>query len=231
MKGEYRPLIRDLPRGERPRERLKEKGASYLSNAELLAILLRTGVQSESVLDLANRILAKFGGLEGLMRASFEELCRERGVGEAKACQIKAALELGRRMISLSSEERPRITSPEEAVNLVPEMGVLDQEELRVICMDSKGRVRGIYTVYKGNVSSSIIRSSEVFREAVKQNLPSIIIIHNHPSGDPTPSEDDIKITEELLKAGKLLDIEILDHIIIGGRKYISMREKGLCPF
>jgi len=225
---EYRPLIRDIPKGERPRERLKEKGESYLSNAELLAILLRTGVQSESVLELATRLLAKFGGIEGLMRVSFEELCREHGVGEAKACQIKAALELGRRMLSISSEDRPKITSPQDAVNLVPEMGFLEQEELKVICLDSKNRVKGIYTVYKGNVGSSIIRSSEVFREAVKQNSPSIIILHNHPSGDPTPSEDDIEITKELLKAGRILNINLLDHIIVGRGKFVSLRERGI---
>ncbi len=226
---EYRPLIRDIPAGERPRERLKEKGAASLSTAELLAVILRTGATSESVLDLATRLLSQFGGLAGLARASFGELCTEHGLGEAKVAQLKAALELGRRLLSSRPEERVVVRSPEDIANLLQaEMAFLSQEELKVVLLNSKNQVMGIPEVYRGSVHTSLIRTSELFQEAVRQNCPALIVVHNHPSGDPTPSPEDIEVTEQAVAAGKLLDIEVLDHLIIGQQRYVSLKERGL---
>ena len=226
---EYYPLIRELPATERPRERLKQYGVASLSNGELVAIILRTGAASESVLNLSARLLTKFGGLAGLARAGFSELCLERGLGEAKTAQIQAALELGRRLVSTQPEERLVVKSPADIVNLLQaEMGFLEQEELRLVLLNTKNQVLTILHVYKGSVNTSLIRVGELFKEAVRANCPALVVVHNHPSGDPTPSPEDIKVTEQIVKAGKLLDIEVLDHIIIGQQRYISLKEKGL---
>ena len=229
-RSQYQPMIRDLPHGERPRERLKEFGPKSLSNTELIAILLRTGVKGENVLSLSSRLLARFGGLPGLGRATFGELCGERGLSEAKACQLLAALELGRRFVSLAPEERMVISSPQDVANLlVADMAVLEQEHLRVLLLNTRNEVLSIQEVYVGNVNSSVVRPAEVFRPAVRDNAPSIIVVHNHPSGDPTPSSEDVTITRELVSAGGLLGIELLDHVIMGsGNRYVSLNEKGL---
>lgn len=225
----YQPLIRELPAQERPRERLKKYGPASLSNAELLAIILRTGAASESVLNLSSKLLARFGGLDGLARAGFGELCAERGLGAAKAAQLKAALELGRRILSTDGQERFVVRSPEDVSNLVSaEMSLLDQEELRVVLLDSKNRVQSVAHLYKGSVNMSFIRMSEVFREAIRENCPALIAVHNHPSGDPTPSPEDIKVTRQMVEAGELLGIEVLDHVIIGRPGFVSLKEKGL---
>ena len=185
----YQPTIRDLPQGERPRERLREFGPKSLSNTELIAILLRTGLPGENVLALSSRLLARFDGLAGLGRVSFAELCAERGLSEAKSSQLMAALELGRRFVSLAPQERAVINSPQDVANLLlAEMSVLDQEHLRVLLLNTRNKVLGIQEIYVGNVNSSVIRASEVFRPAVQANAPSIIVVHNHPSGDPAPS-------------------------------------------
>ncbi len=226
---EYQPMIRELPAQERPRERLKKYGAASLSNAELLAVILRTGAASESVLNLSAKLLARFGGLNGLAKAGFGELCSERGLAEAKAAQIKAALELGRRLLSTQPEERVVVKSPEDVANLLQaEMSFLDQEELRLVLLNSKNQVLTISQLYKGSINTSLIRVSELFREAVRENCPALVVVHNHPSGDPAPSPEDIKITEQIVKAGKLLDIEVLDHLIIGHQRYVSLKERGL---
>ncbi len=225
----YRPTIRELPASERPRERIQHYGASALSNAELLAIILRTGVGGENVLNMAQRLLSTYRGLAGLARASFGELEREHGVGVAKTAQIQAALELGRRLLIASPDERPQITSPADAANLLmPEMALLEQEHLRVLLLDTKHHVLASPTVYMGNVNTSVIRVAEVFREAIRVNCAAIIVAHNHPSGDPTPSPDDVRVTEQIVEAGKLLDIEVLDHLIIGRQRYVSLKERGL---
>jgi DNA repair protein RadC len=226
---EYQPLIRELPAQERPRERLKQYGAASLSNAELLAIILRTGTASESVLSLSTRLLSRFSGLGGLAKASFGELCLERGLGEAKAAQLKAALELGRRLLSTQPEERALVRSPEDIANLLQaEMAFLEQEELRLVLLNTKNQVLAILQLYKGSINTSLVRVGELFREAVRENCPALVVVHNHPSGDPTPSPEDIKITEQIVKAGKLLDIEVLDHLIIGHQRYVSLKEKRL---
>ena len=226
---EYHLRINELPASERPRERLKESGPASLSNSELLAIILRTGTAAENVLGLASRLLSRFGGLVGLARASLSELCAERGVGQAKAAQLKAALELGRRLSSTHPEERAVVRTPQDVANLLmAEMGFLDQEQLRVVLLTSKNQVISIPDVYKGNVNTSLIRPSELFREAVRENCPAIIVVHNHPSGDPDPSPEDIAVTEQIVAAGRVLDIEVLDHIIIGGQRYVSLKERGV---
>ncbi len=226
---EYRPLIRELPAQERPRERLKKYGAASLSNSELLAIVLRTGAASESVLNLSARLLARFGGLDGLAKAGFNEFCAQRGLGPAKAAQLKAALELGRRSASTQTQERLAVKCPEDIANLLQaEMSLLEQEELRLVLLDSKNQVLTVTHLYKGSVNTSLVRISELFRDAVRENCPALIAVHNHPSGDPTPSQEDIRITEQMIEAGKMLDIEVLDHIIIGHRRYVSLKERGL---
>ncbi len=226
---EYRPTIKELPASERPRERLQNSGPGALSSAELLAIILRTGTGGQNVLALATSLLAHFHGLGGLARASVAELCQQRGLGSAKACQLKAALELGRRVLIAVPEDRPQIRSPEDAANLILlEMAFLDQEHLRVILLDTRSYVQNINTVYVGNVNTALVRVAEVFREAVRSNSPSLIVAHNHPSGDPTPSPEDVHVTEQIVAAGKLLDIDVLDHLIIGRQRYVSLKERGL---
>ncbi len=220
--------ITDLHESERPRERLKALGAQALSNAELLAILLRVGVQGENVVQLGQRLLQTFGGLSGLHRVSFDELCAQHGVGEAKAAQIKAAIELGRRL-SLESEARPVISSPADAAALLSyEMSGLEQEHLRVILLDTRNHVLEIREVYRGSVNSAQVRIAEVFRDAVRRNATAIVVAHNHPSGDPTPSPEDIALTRALVQAGKLLDILVLDHLIIGQGRFVSLKERGV---
>ncbi len=229
MSVEYRPMIRDLPVGERPRERLKHYGAGALSTGELLAIILRVGVHGESVIQVANRLLAQYGGLPGLARASFADLCAEHGVGEAKAAQLKAALELGRRLLVASPEERPQVTTPDDAANLIAlDMGVLEQEEMRVILLDTRNRVLAIRTVYKGSLNSAVVRIGELFRAAIRANCAAVILAHNHPSGDPSPSPEDVQLTRDAVRAGDLLGIEVLDHLIIGQGRYVSLKQRGL---
>ena len=226
---EYRPTIRELPACERPRERLRDRGAGALSNSELLAIILRTGTPSENALALASAALARFGGLPGLARASFGELCAQHGFGEAKAAQVKAALELGRRLLSAQPEERATIRSPRDVGNLLlAEMGLLQQEHLRVVLLNSKNQVLAMPEVYKGSVNTAQVRINELFRDAIREGCPALIVVHNHPSGDPTPSGDDIEMTHQAIEAGKLLQIDVLDHIIIGGQDVVSLRDKGL---
>ena len=226
---EYVTMIRDLPRGERPRERLRELGPGALSNGELIAILLRTGTAGESVLSLSNHLLSRLGGLAGMGRVTYGELCSVKGVSDAKACQLLAAFELGRRLVSLSPEDRAVIRSPQDVANLLAaEMGFLDQEHLRVLLLSTKNEVLSVQEVYKGNVNSSFIRVAEVIRPAVRDNCPSIIVVHNHPSGDPSPSAEDILITRKIVAGGQMADIDMLDHVIIGGQGYVSMKDKGL---
>jgi DNA repair protein RadC len=225
----YRLKIHDLPASDRPRERLQHAGAGALSNAELLAIILRLGRKGENALQMAQRLLSSYRGLSGLAQASFGELALESGMGAAKSAQVQAALELGRRLLVASPDERPQVSSPADAANLLlPEMGLLENEHLRTLLLDSKHRVLASPTIYIGNVNTSVIRVSELFREAIRLNCPALIVAHNHPSGDPTPSPDDVRVTEQIVQAGKLLDIEVLDHLVIGRQRYVSLKERGL---
>lgn len=221
--------IMDLYEADRPRERLAALGPQALSNAELIAILLRVGVTGENAVQVGQRLLNKFGGLRGLHRVPFKELMDQYGLGEAKASQIKAAIELGRRLTLESPEERPAINSPADAAALVQyEMSALEQEHLRVILLDRRNRVMETVEVYKGSVSSSQIRVGEVFKEAIRKNASALIVTHNHPSGDPTPSPDDVAVTRAIVQAGKLLDVEVLDHLVIGQGRWVSLKERGL---
>lgn len=221
--------IMDLDAAERPRERLAHLGAQALSNAELIAILLRVGIEGENAVQVGQRLLQTFGGIRGLHRASISEVVQQRGVGEAKAAALKAAIELGRRLNLEAPEERPSINSPGDAAGLVMyEMQALEKEHLRVILLDTRNHVIEIHEVYRGSLNASVVRVGEVFTPAVRRNAASILVVHNHPSGDPSPSPEDISITRSLLQAGKLLQIELLDHIIIGQGKYVSLKEKGL---
>jgi DNA repair protein RadC len=223
--GGTHTLIRDLPAGDRPRERLRDFGSGALSNAELLAILLRTGSSKESALAQANRLLARFGGLPGLARASFAELCAEKGLGEAKAAQLKSALEVGMRLAATAPDERPVVRSPEDiATLLLAEMSLLEQEHVRVALVDTRNRLIAIHEVYQGSVNTAQVRVSELLREAIRANAPAIILVHNHPSGDPLPSAADVRLTEAVFRSAKEMDIDLLDHLIIGGGTYISMR-------
>ena len=226
---EYRPMIRDLPAAERPRERLRDRGSTSLSNAELLAILLRTGTHAENALDMATRLLSRYQGLDGLAHASFQELAQSHGMGEAKAAQLQASLELAKRLSASRSPGRPIIHSPQDVADLLmAEMALLDQEHFRVLVLNTKNQVMAAPTVFVGAVNATTVRIAEVFKEAVRQNCPAIIVAHNHPSGDPTPSPEDASVTRDLVAAGKALDIEVLDHVVIGRQQFVSLKERGL---
>ena len=184
------------------------------------------GTATENAVRLAERLLAHFGGLPGLYRASFNELRNQHGLGEAKAAQLQAALELGKRLLSMSPEDRASVRSPQDVANLVQgEMALLEQEHLRVVLLNTRNQVLGMPELYRGSVNSAQVRVAEVLRPAVRENCPALVVVHNHPSGDPTPSGQDIALTKELVAAGKLLDIEVLDHIVIGRGRFVSLKE------
>jgi DNA repair protein RadC len=221
--------ITDLLVNERPRERLAEIGPQALSNAELLAILLRVGVSGENAVQVGQRLLNEMGGLTGLHRASFQEVCAQHGVGMAKAAQIKAAIELGSRLRLANPEERPTIHGPGDAASLVQyEMSGLSHENLWVFNLDTRNRVLNIEKLYVGSINASTVRVAELFRPAIQRNAAAIILVHNHPSGDPSPSPEDIALTRSVVQAGKLLDINLLDHLVIGIGRWVSLKEKGL---
>jgi DNA repair protein RadC len=222
-------MMREIALEERPRERLRQFGERNLSNSDLVAILLNTGVKGESVVQIATRLSSLPGGLRALYQLSFEELARIRGVGEAKACRIKAALELGRRLAAAAPEDRVAIEGPEDVVRLLGvEMEALAQEQLNVVLLDTKHRVIGARMVYQGSVNSAQVRVGELFRDAVRLNATAVIFAHNHPSGDPSPSAADISLTAEIVASGKLLDIAVLDHVVIGHGRWVSMKRLGL---
>lgn len=221
-------LIRDFPLSERPRERFLREGARGLSNQELIALLLRTGTKHESVLQLADRLIIKFDGLRMLKDASVEEITDINGIGEAKAIQLLAAVELGRRVHNLVTTDRYVIRSPEDCANfLMEEMRFLSQEHFVCVYLNTKNQVLHKQTVFIGSLNSSIVHPREVFKEAFRRSAASIICAHNHPSGDPTPSKEDIDVTKRLIECGRLIGIDILDHLIIGEKKYVSLKEKG----
>ena len=227
---DYKSRITDLAAEDRPRERLEKAGAGSLSNPELLAILLRVGIAGENVVRMAERLLGQVGGLPGLHRASFTELAGLRGMGKAKAAQLMAAIELGARIASTPADERQPISSPADAANLLMyRMAALEQEYLFVILLDTRNRVIGNpLEVYHGSLNTSMIRIGEVFREAIRVNAAGLIVAHNHPSGDPSPSPEDVAVTRALVEAGKLLDIDVLDHLVFGRYRFVSLKERGL---
>jgi DNA repair protein RadC len=221
--------IRELPAAERPRERLALRGPGGLTAAELIALLWGSGTRGVSAVELATEALARHDGLAGLARASEVELAALPGVGTARAAQLSAAFELGRRLLADWPAGRWTVRSPTDVADrLVLQMGRLEREELRAVLLNTKNVVQRVVTVYQGNVNSSLVRVGELFRDAVRVNATGIILVHNHPSGDPSPSPDDLHLTAEALAAGRLLDIELLDHLVIGHDAYVSLRDKGV---
>jgi len=224
-----RYTIKDLPADERPRERLVKYGAEALSNAELLAIILRVGTQEYSAVGLAEHMLGKFKGLKGVATASVEELSRVKGLGTAKAAQIKAMVELGKRLAASIGGSRPAIRSPQDAADLLmPELRDEPQEHFKGIFLNKKNEVLKIRTITVGSLDASIITPRELFRDAISINSAAVIVAHNHPSGDPTPSREDLDISKRLQQAGQVIGIEVLDHLVIGDGRWVSLKERGL---
>ncbi len=217
--------IKDLPLAERPRERLIRSGPVALSNSELLAIIMRTGTQKENVLDLANRLL-KEHDLKSLSQVNVTELRKILGIGETKACQIVACFELSKRLGAYYGELKPHIKTSEDVVNLfMDRFRNLDKECFSVVLLNSKNKLINYQTVSLGDLNETIAHPREIFQTAIKNSASRMIVVHNHPSGDPTPSESDMQLTEKLIEAGNLLGITVLDHVIIGDGKWWSWRE------
>ncbi|HOH89837.1 MAG TPA: DNA repair protein RadC [Bacillota bacterium] len=221
--------IKNLPEEERPRERLARHGASVLSNAELLAILLRTGTREESAISLAHRILVQEQGLRYLADSNVEQLSSINGIGKAKAAQIKAAIELGKRLAAFEPGADKPLKCPQDVAGLLmEEMRYLKKEHMKLVLLNVKCNLISVEEISVGSLNASIVHPREVFNPAIRKSSASIIMVHNHPSGDPAPSSEDISITARIAEAGKLIGIELVDHIIIGDGKYVSMKEKGL---
>lgn len=222
-------LLRDVPQEERPRERMMNYGAEALSHAELLAILLRTGTKDESVVHLANRIMRQVGSIRQLVDLSIEELTEIKGIGTAKAIQIKAGIELGRRITRTGKEEVKAIRSPRDAADLlIEQLRYLQKEHFVCLFLNTKNHIISQETLSMGSLNASIVHPREVFRAAIKCSSASVIFAHNHPSGDPTPSPEDVALNKRLVEAGKIIGIEVLDHLVIGDMKFVSLKEQGL---
>ncbi|MEO6196812.1 MAG: DNA repair protein RadC [Dehalococcoidia bacterium] len=222
-------LIRDMPADERPRERLRMRGAESLTNPELIAILLRTGSAGENVLALSQRILSTFDGLRGLGRVGFGPLAAEYSMGHAKACQLLAAIELGKRVAHATPDRTRTIRAPEDVyAMLFAEMALLEQEQLKVLLLNTRNEVLAVKDVYRGNVSAAIVRMAELFKDAVREGCPSIILAHNHPSGDPSPSAEDVALTRQAIDAGKLLGVAVLDHMVLARSGFVSFKDRRL---
>lgn len=225
---EYHPTVKEMPPDQRPRERLISYGAEVLSNAEILAILLGSGTGRETSIELAQRILRGKGGISFLAEATVEELVGIRGVGPAKTAQIKAAVELGKRLVSSTRWERPVIKSPVDVFHLVGEdMRYLDREHFNVILLNTKNHVLGVENVSIGSLNASLVHPRELFKKAILKSAAGIILVHNHPSGDPQPSQEDKQVTCRMAEAGEIIGIEVLDHIVIGDGRFASLRERG----
>ena len=225
----YTIAIREMPSDERPRERLEKYGASALSTAELLAIHFRTGTTERSAVGLGELLLSQFGGLKGVANASLEELRKVKGIGKVKAIEIAASVELGRRLAVYSSADRPTINTPRDVEHLLmPEMRDLTKEVFKSIMLDIKNRVIKVDTISIGTLNGSMAHPREVFKSAIQTSAASIILVHNHPSGDPTPSSEDVAITKRLKAAGELLGIDVLDHVILGDNRSVSLKEGGI---
>lgn len=218
--------VKDLNESNRPRERLMREGPQALNDGELLAILLRVGVSGTNAVELGNQILAKFGSLSGIQKADVSALCEMNGVGVAKAAQIKAAVELGSRLARERLDLNAVITTPEDAIALVGyDLKGKEQEELWVVLLNTRNRIIGKDRLYKGSLNSSSVRIGEVFKMAIRNNAKSVILFHNHPSGDAQESPEDVNLTKSVIEAGKLMDVDVLDHIIIAGAEHVSIRK------
>ncbi len=222
-------MIRDMPFEERPREKLKLLGAGSLTNAELLAIMLRTGNDRESAVQLATRILSQGGGLKNLPALSLEDLQENRGIGPDKAVMIKAALEMGIRLATMPLDSAESVTNPRQAADLfMEELRYKKKEYFKILLLDTKNRVISKEEISVGSLSASIVHPREIFNLPIRKSAASIILFHNHPSGDPSPSQEDLAVTGRLSDAGNLIGINVRDHIIIGDGRFFSFREKGL---
>lgn len=227
--GKGHRSVRELPVSERPRERLERRGASGLSAPELMALVWGSGTTGRSARDLAEDALARHEGLAGLAVAAPAELCQVPGIGPARAAQLTAAFELGRRALVEWPTARWTIRAPRDlADRLVPEMGRLEREELRVVLLSARNTVMSVERIYQGSVSTALVRVGELFRDAVRRHAAGIIVVHNHPSGDPTPSPEDLHLTAETVAAGRLLDVPVLDHLVIGHDAFVSLRDRGI---
>jgi DNA repair protein RadC len=221
--------VRDLPAAERPRERLALRGPGGLSAAELIALVIGTGGGGRSAIDVGEDLVRRHAGLRSLAQASDAELAGTPGLGSAKAARLAAAFELGRRSVADWPSGRWTIRSPGDVARpLTTDMGRLEREELRVLSLNTKNVVQRATTVYVGNVSASLVRVGELFRDAVRLDAAGIVLVHNHPSGDPTPSPDDLHLTAEAIAAGRLLDVDVLDHVVIGHDAWVSLRDRGV---
>ena len=225
----YHTTIKELPEDDRPQERLLREGSGVLSDSELLAVLIRTGSGNNNAISLSEQLLARVGGLCRLMHATIEEISCIKGIGPVKAAQIKAALELGKRVATRPADKKVKIRSPQDVSDLLmEEMRHLDREHFKALSLDTKNRVICVETVSIGSLNSSIVHPRELFKNPLKRSSAALILVHNHPSGDPTPSSEDIEVTRRLCEVGKILGIEILDHVIIGEKSIVSLREKGI---
>jgi len=221
--------MRDLPAEVRPRERLVAEGPAALSSAELVALLLRTGSRTRSALDVATDLLCQHGSLERLAAASPAELCRTAGVGEVKALHLLAAFELGRRLGALPPRSRPAIRTPADAAALVVgDLRFRETEHFLVLLLNTKNEVLDRVELAHGGLASSPVHPREVFKAAVRHSAAGVILVHNHPSGDPTPSRADLAITRRLSRAGRVMGIPIIDHIVVGDGRFVSLRERGV---
>jgi len=222
--------IHDLPVSERPRERLQRLGVEALSAQEILALILGRGIAGESVMVTAQRLLSQFGGLKGVAGASLEELSQVRGIGIAKGAQIKAAMELASRVEGyLETADKPLVKTPDDVAGLVQgRLKGKKKEYFLAILLDTRSQLIKVAEISVGSLDSSIVHPREVFKEAVSASAASVIFVHNHPSGDTEASEDDIQLTKRLAGAGEIMGIDVLDHIIIGGKNYISLKREGL---
>ncbi|AEF93591.1 DNA repair protein RadC [Desulfotomaculum nigrificans CO-1-SRB] len=223
------PVIRELPPEQRPRERMIKEGPGSLSDIDLLAIMLRTGTAKASAMELAAEIIGRFKDLRALAQATVEELSAIKGIGPVKAVQVKAALELGRRLAALPTEERTVIRCPEDvAALLMEDLRDLDREHFLALLLNTKNRVLSKETISIGTLNSSMVHPRELFKIAIRRSAAAIILAHNHPSGDPTPSREDIMLTKRLIEVGQIIGIDVLDHIIIGDNRFTSLKSKGL---
>ena len=228
-KLEYHLTIKEMPEEERPREKMEKFGAEALGNSELIAILLGHGFRKVSAVDLANHLLKEHGGLTGVARLGFAQLKKVKGIGTAKAAQLSAAFELAKRLSASTGEDRPSLKSPAQVARLLmAKYNTKKKEHFGVLILDTKNRLKKEVVVFVGSLASSPVHPREIFHEAVAESAASLILFHNHPSGDPTPSPHDIKLTQRLKEAGELMGIAVLDHLIIGHNRYVSLKEKGL---
>lgn len=228
QKDRLKSTISCMPREDRPRERMLRFGEKYLTNAELLGIILNTGTKNESAVQLAQNLLVYHGGLQALKSKSLQELMEVKGIGQAKGLQILSVIELAKRFSQIPAMERYVIRSPEDGANYIWDE-LRDEQQERFVCLylNVKNHVIHKQTIFVGSLNSSIVHPREVFKEAIRRSAASIICFHNHPSGDPTPSAEDIEVTKRLNQCGQMIGIDVLDHIILGQKRYVSLKEKG----